>query len=205
MLILSFVTSSLLGHISLVASLVKSLYDKTRALYGSQAGITNVERGLFFVACGTVFVDKSKTGTVTRSGTLRRAMNNGSIGSMNPRAMDVGWRAGKVKGGINGPGRSESFRLAKVSKGWVLGCRELATNLPFQGVYSAHSNATVVYYVPASALENLPPAQAAALWKLVSVVIGRGLDSSVMRVQVRSEATSRNGGLTFLTPIPSPI
>ena len=57
-------------------------------------------------------------------------------------------------------------RLAKVSRGWVLGCRELATNLPFQGVYSAHTNPTVVYYVPASALAKLTPERSAMLWKV---------------------------------------
>ena len=70
-----------------------------------------------------------------------------------------------------------------MSRGWVLGCRELATNLPFQGVYAAHTSPTVVYFVPASALAKLTPERSAVLWRLVSVVIGRGLDSSVMRVQ----------------------
>ena len=85
----------------------ESLYDKARAMYGPMAGTSDTERGLFFVASGTVRIDKSKTGTVTRSGTLRRVMNNKSIGSMDPRAIDVGVRARRLKHGEEDADRSE--------------------------------------------------------------------------------------------------
>ncbi|GMI10162.1 hypothetical protein TrLO_g15578 [Triparma laevis f. longispina] len=163
----------------------ESVYDKARSIYGSNAGTVDVERGLFFIETGHIKVQKPSNQTLTRGGTLRREINKlslgGSVGRKDARGLEIG-RAGMRKKGIDR--REQTFRLASMGPGWVLGCREVSGGLKFNGSYIAVTPSKL-HYLPLSALSSLTeksPLATLTLYKMMAHLVAKNLESATAQI-----------------------
>ncbi|GMH74803.1 hypothetical protein TrST_g5929 [Triparma strigata] len=163
----------------------ESVYSKARSVYGANAGTVDVERGLFFIESGHIKVQKPSNQTMTRGGTLRREINNlsqgGSVGGKDARGLEIG-RAGMKKKGME---RGEqTFRLASMGPGWVLGCREVSGGLKFNGSYIACTPCKL-HYLPLSALDELTeysPQASLTLYKMMAHLVAKNLESAIAQI-----------------------
>mmetsp|Transcript_5493 Transcript_5493/g.11249 ORF Transcript_5493/g.11249 Transcript_5493/m.11249 type:complete len:1101 (-) Transcript_5493:2-3304(-) len=137
-----------------------------------------LDRGLFFIEHGIVKVERNADETITRKGngdTFSRTATN-SWGSLNYlKAAEVTRVIAEMKAKGNKSWDRQSFRVARVGPGWVLGQSEALGDVPNPAEFIAVSKCELHYisYEKLEEIEKTDPVLVLTLYKLLASLMAK--------------------------------
>lgn len=155
--------------------------------HGGHGVISESERGLFFIECGYLKVERDSANTLTRFansiGQLRPLRNTASmlsLSKLNAKAMSA-----PSLGATPKEAETHTFRLARIGPGFVIGGIEFGFNLRNPGKYKAESSFCKLHHLPYYVIEQIEesePRLVLNLYKMVSHVMARRHDITVQQL-----------------------
>jgi CRP-like cAMP-binding protein len=162
-------------------------------LYGSQGSQGNPERGLFFIECGVMKVERETDDTITR-GSLRRSGSSNTFGANTYNDYMFGANTyndsltriqasslAMYSSPSNTDGSCQTFRLARIGPGWVAGTLEYVAGMRHSGHHVAITDCRL-HHLPYSRLQEIEksnPSLVLSLYKLLSYLMARRQEATI--------------------------
>lgn len=151
--------------------------------YGSQDSLGSPDRGLFFIECGVMKVERETDDTISR-GSLRRSGSSSMFGSntYNDSLTRIQARSlAQYSSLLNKDGSSQTFRLARIGPGWVAGTLEYVSGMRNSGDHVAVTDCRL-HHLPYSRLQEIEksnPSLVLSLYKLLSYLMARRQEATI--------------------------
>ena len=163
----------------------EDLYDVLeRKGMGMGGGDLRKARGLFFVECGVIRVERDPNATMNSHGSsLKRrfaAVAGGTMSGVNARSIGMARRAGGAKVDRRRKKQVTQFRCASRGPGTILGGREVSSGMRASGVYTSVVESRL-YFLSVEEIEKIErddPRLALALCKTLASGLASSLDTS---------------------------
>ena len=172
-----------------------------------------VTAGLYFVETGLMRVQRSSVTTVSMNH-LSLADPDASIGHLNARSGTIGRQMAIWKAEREGQEHNEqTFRLARIGQGWIIGGIEVANGMKKPGIHVAISECRL-HQLPFSAIteaEQSNPMLAMHLYKFLSHLSTKRQEMTIeqlgqhLRILNNPVPRLRSGGRSALARIQNPL
>jgi CRP-like cAMP-binding protein len=194
-----------------------SFAECTRAINLEPGGVLireGVTAGLYFVETGLMRVQRSAGTTTVGMNNLSLADPNASIGHLNARSGMVGRQMAIWKAEREGQEHNEqTFRLARIGQGWIIGDIEVANGMKKPGIHVAISECRL-HQLPFSAIteaEQSNPMLAMHLYKFLSHLSTKRQEMTIeqlgqhLRILNSPVPRLQSGGRSALARIQNPL
>lgn len=173
-----------------------------------------VTAGLYFVETGLMRVQRSSGTATINMSHLSMADPNASIGHLNARSGTVGRQMAIWKSVREGQEHNEqTFRLARIGQGWIIGGIEVSNGMKKPGIHVAISECRL-HHLPFKAIteaEQSNPMLAMHLYKLLSHLATKRQEMTIeqlgqhLRILNNPVPRLRSGGRSALARIQNPL
>eukprot|EP00980_Cylindrotheca_fusiformis_P000207 scaffold42_cov133-Cylindrotheca_fusiformis.AAC.4 len=154
-------------------------------LYGSSESPDRPERGLFFIECGVLKVERDTEATITRRDLHRPySSSSSSVGgdAYNDSLTKIeATSLANYASLLNTERNSQTFRVARIGPGWVAGTLEYVSGMRRAGDHMAITDCRL-HHLPYSRLQEIEqsdPSLVLSLYKLLSYLMARRQEATI--------------------------
>lgn len=152
-------------------------------LYGSPGSIGSRERGLFFIECGVLKVERDTEATLTRGSSHRHGSTRSTgAASYNDSLKRIeATSLMQYSSLLNAERSCQTFRLARIGPGWVAGTLEYVSGMRHTGDHVAITDCRL-HHLPYSRLQEIEdsnPSLVLSLYKLLSYLMARRQEATI--------------------------